>query len=119
VQRHLPLTGDKAQGYRWHRAPATHPHNAALQLWVETGAVGVAAGLTLLGLGAIAIRRMDRQAQAIALAATAALLVVAMLSYGLWQETWLGLIGGCVALIRLAALAPADGLEAGRSGATP
>lgn len=102
--RHLPLTDEQRDRYRFHKAPSTHAHNAALQIWVEFGAVGIAAGLALLGIGGAAIRRMDRHAQATALATAAALLVVGMLSFGLWQETWLGLIGVTVALLRLAAL---------------
>ena len=106
--RSLPLTDEQRARYRFHKAPSTHAHNAALQLWVEFGAVGIAAGLALLGIAAAAVRRMDRSAQATALATAAALLVIGMLSFGLWQETWLGLIGVTVALLRLAAL-PAAG----------
>ncbi|MEQ8818270.1 MAG: O-antigen ligase family protein [Thalassobaculum sp.] len=105
--RSLPLTDEQRARYRFHKAPSTHAHNAALQLWVEFGAVGIAAGLALLGIAAAAIRRLDRSAQATALATAAALLVIAMLSFGLWQETWLGLIGVTLALLRLAAL-PVD-----------
>lgn len=106
--RHLPMTDEQRARYRIHKAPSTHAHNAALQLWVEFGAIGVAAGLALLATGAAAIRRMDRRAQAVALATAAALLVIAMLSFGLWQETWLGMIAVTVLLVRLAAL-PAPG----------
>lgn len=112
--RSLPLTDEQRRRYRFHKAPSTHAHNAALQLWVEFGAVGIAAGLTLLGIAAVAIRRMNRPAQATALATTAALLVIGMLSFGLWQETWLGLIGVTVALIRLAALPAGPPPAAGR-----
>jgi len=102
--RQLPLSDEQRARYKFHKAPSTHAHNAALQIWVEFGAVGIAAALALLGIAAAAIRRMDRPAQATALAATAGLLVIGMLSFGVWQETWLGLIGVTVALIRLAAL---------------
>lgn len=102
--RYLPLTDEQRARYRFHKAPSTHAHNNALQVWVEFGAVGAAAALALLGIAAAAIRRMDRPGQATALATTAALLVIGMLSFGLWQETWLGVIGVTVALVRLAAL---------------
>lgn len=102
--KHLPLSDEQRDRYRFHKAPSTHAHNAALQIWVEFGAVGVAAGLALLGLGAMAVRRMDREAQAVALSTVAALLAIGMLSFGVWQETWLGLIGTTVTLLRLAAL---------------
>ncbi|MEQ8397442.1 O-antigen ligase family protein [Thalassobaculum sp.] len=101
--RHLPLSDEQRSRYRYHKAPATHAHNAALQIWVEFGAIGIAAGLALLGIGAGAIRRMDRNAQPVALATASALLVIAMVSFGLWQETWMGLIGVTVVVVRLAA----------------
>lgn len=102
--KHLPMTDAERDRYRVHKAPSTHGHNAAIQVWVEFGAVGIAAGLALLGIAARAIGRMDRTAQPVALAATAALLVIAMLSFGVWQETWLGMIAVTVLLMRLAAL---------------
>lgn len=102
--KHLPMTDEQRDRYRIHKAPSTHAHNAALQLRVEFGAVGVAAALTLLGIGAVAVRRMDRGARATALATASALLVIAMLSFGLWQETWLAMIGVTLAVLRLAAL---------------
>ena len=106
--KYLPLTDEQRDRYRFHKAPSTHAHDAALQVWVEFGAVGIAAGLALLGLGAVAISRMDKAAQATALGTASALLVVGMLSFGLWQETWLGLIGVTIALLRLAALPAAS-----------
>ncbi|GHD45360.1 hypothetical protein GCM10017083_13190 [Thalassobaculum fulvum] len=105
--KHLPLTAEQRARYRFHKAPSTHAHNAALQVWVEFGAIGIAAGLVLLGLGAVAISRLNKAAQAIALTTASALLVIGMLSFGLWQETWLGLIGVTIVLLRLAAL-PVD-----------
>lgn len=112
--KYLPLTDEQRDRYRFHKAPSTHAHDAALQVWVEFGAVGIAAGLALLGLGGVAISRMDKAGQATALTTASALLVIGMLSFGLWQETWLGLIGVTVALLRLAAL-PASPLPPGRS----
>lgn len=102
--KHLPLTDAQRDRYRFHKAPSPHGHNAAIQIWVEFGAVGIAAALALLAIAARAIARMDRDAQPAALAATAALLVVAMLSFGVWQETWLGMIAVTVVLVRLTAL---------------
>lgn len=113
--RHLPLSDEQRSRYRYHKAPATHAHNAALQIWVEFGAIGIVAGLALLGIGAGAIRRMDRNAQPIALATASALLVIAMVSFGLWQETWMGLIGVTVVVVRLAAQ-PAGTSRPGSAG---
>lgn len=69
-----------------------HPHNLALQVWLELGAVGavlMALLLAMLALGAPG---------AAACGAYAAGLVIAMLSYGAWQYWW-------VAAILLAAVA--------------
>lgn len=103
---HLPMSEEQRARYVFHKAPATHGHNAAIQLWVEFGAVGIAFGIAVLATGAAAIRRMDDRTRPVALATASALLVVAMLSFGVWQETWLGLIGVTIAMLRLAALPP-------------
>ena len=72
-----------------------HPHNIGLQLWLETGAVGVA--LALAALGALAFRAADwvekdpaRAAAVSGLVAVAA--VVGALSFGVWQEWWWALL---------------------------
>ena len=77
-----------------------HPHNGALQVWLELGAIGalIAAALAWL-LGAAAARAPSPPAAAGALASAA---VTAMLSFGAWQAWWLAamLLAGvaCVAL---------------------
>ena len=64
-----------------------HPHNGALQVWLELGAIGalIAAALAWL-LGAAAARAPSPPAAAGALASAA---VTAMLSFGAWQAWWL------------------------------
>jgi O-antigen ligase len=65
-----------------------HPHNGALQLWLELGLPGaVLGGAAVLLLGALA-RRSRRPGVACAMLASAG--VTAMLSFGLWQEWWVG-----------------------------
>jgi len=75
-----------------------HPHNGALQVWLELGAVGamLAAALAFL-LGGAAARAPHPGAAAGALASAA---VTAMLSFGAWQAWW-------VAAMLLAAAAAA------------
>ncbi|MEN0074817.1 MAG: O-antigen ligase family protein [Paracraurococcus sp.] len=65
-----------------------HPHNGALQLWLELGLPGalLGAGLALL-LGRAAARSAR---PAVATAVLAAASVTAMLSFGAWQEWWVG-----------------------------
>ncbi len=67
-----------------------HPHDAALQIWLELGALGAAAAC--FGLVAAAGRafmartgRLDAAATSAAFAAAA---IVAGLSFGIWQEWW-------------------------------
>lgn len=91
------------EGVRAQRLPL-HPHNAPLQIWLELGAVGalLAAGL-LLWLG--------WHGAALHAPAAAGLLasggVVGMLSYGVWQAWWIGVLlllaVGLTALARLRA----------------
>jgi O-antigen ligase len=69
-----------------------HPHNAALQVWLELGAVGVLPFVALLALlwYRIAGAAWPRLYAAAAAGSLAAALTVAFLSYGVWQEWWLG-----------------------------
>ena len=65
-----------------------HPHNGALQLWLELGAPGALLGAMfafLLGRAAAHAARPE-----VATAALAAGAVTAMLSFGTWQEWWVG-----------------------------
>lgn len=83
-----------------------HPHNTPLQIWLELGAPG--AILTALGLITMVVSagRWERRSAASALAAFAAAWVVALLSYGVWQQWWLcGLI---FALMLCRAASPAE-----------
>jgi O-antigen ligase len=65
-----------------------HPHNGALQIWLELGALGalvVAMFAFLLGRAAARAARPE-----VATATLAAGAVTAMLSFGAWQEWWVG-----------------------------
>ncbi len=67
-----------------------HPHNAALQWWLELGMPGALLGAALVVViaRAIAASRWNRVEYAAAQALFAAGLVVSMLSYGIWQFWW-------------------------------
>jgi len=62
-----------------------HPHNAALQFWIEFGVLGAIA----CAIGWINWAQKSRSAPALALMAMTG--TVGFLSYGLWQGAWLGL----------------------------
>ena len=77
-----------------------HTHNAQLQLWLELGAIGAAlAGVFFcwLAYGVVRISERSRGEGAMAAGALVAYLVIGALSFGVWQEWWIGL--GALTLI--------------------
>jgi O-antigen ligase len=72
-----------------------HPHDAALQVWLELGAPGAVLFAMLLGLlwlrlGAAPWPRLYAAAAGGSLAGA---LAVALVGWGIWQEWWLGTLG--------------------------
>jgi len=69
-----------------------HPHNVALQIWLELGVPGVALFVVLVGGLWLALGRVPwpRLYAAAAGGSLAAAFTVALGSYGLWQEWWIG-----------------------------
>jgi O-antigen ligase len=85
-----------------------HTHNAAIQIWLELGAVGAAITVLFwlwLGGRIDAIEARDRPLAAAAAACASAYLTIGALSFGVWQEWWLGL--GALSVAAIAALAAA------------
>lgn len=77
-----------------------HTHNAQLQLWLELGAIGAAlAGVFFcwLAYGVARTSERSRGEAAMAAGALVSYLVIGALSFGVWQEWWLGL--GALTLI--------------------
>lgn len=116
-----PLLGWGMDASRmWPNLIPLHPHNAALQVWLELGAVGVAIVTLFWAWLWDRIARLceaDRGAGAAAAAVAVAYLVIGALSFGVWQEWWLGL--GALSIVFCRALArgregvahdPAEGL---------
>lgn len=71
-----------------------HTHNAAMQLWLELGAVGAAlagAFFAWVLYCIVACTEQNRRDGAMAAAAAASYLVIGGLSFGVWQEWWLAL----------------------------
>lgn len=74
-----------------------HPHNAALQIWLELGLIGaIAAAAAILALG----RRIrgDRFTRAALAATLLAAFTVGSVGYGIWQGWWMGALWILVAL---------------------
>ena len=66
-----------------------HPHNAALQWRLELGVPGVILGAALIYMLFGAARRYERHSdRAIAVGMIVSGMVIALLSYGIWQSWW-------------------------------
>ena len=87
---------------------ALHPHNAALQVWLELGLVGAFA---LAALVAMAFRVVATLPPGMPIAGGAAALVSALttaaLSYGIWQNWWIAVLALMAMTIRSALPVPA------------
>jgi len=80
-----------------------HPHNAALQVWLELGAPGAALFGALVGWIAASLAVLARVQPSQAAAGAGALtayLMIGALSFGVWQEWWVAL--GCLTVASLA-----------------
>jgi O-antigen ligase len=75
-----------------------HPHDDALQLWLELGAIGavLAAAFWWIAINRLQRERSDPAAAAVA-ASVAIYLLFGALNFGVWQDWWLSL-GGLVAM---------------------
>lgn len=67
-----------------------HPHNIPLHLWLDLGALGALTGAALAWLMGAAVARARPLPGATG--AFGAAIVVGLLSYGAWQEWWIGLL---------------------------
>ena len=84
----VPSLGYELFEADWDIIPS-HPHNVALQIWLELGLVGVLLALALLLSVWRLLGRLVGFDQASAVALLVASLVVASVSYGIWQSKWL------------------------------
>jgi O-antigen ligase len=76
-----------------------HPHDAALQVWMELGLIGAVAAAIVWASIFSGLSRPKRTPAAAAAAATATVyLAFGAVSFGVWQEWWLGL-GALSALV--------------------
>jgi O-antigen ligase len=89
-----------------------HPHNAALQVWLELGAPGAALFALIVAIFWSAVSRVEWPPlfAAAAGAGLAIALVGCFTTYGIWQEWWLGTLSFSLFLVlvmgRLSACAP-------------
>jgi O-antigen ligase len=69
-----------------------HPHNGALQVWLELGLPGAVAAATFWGLSLMRLSRRQPDLEMAGVAGSAAaFLLFSWVNYGLWQQWWLAL----------------------------
>ena len=78
-----------------------HPHNGALQVWLELGLPGAVLAAALAASVFLAAGRRTPHAAAAACAACAGYLVIGSLSYGVWQTWWVAVAWILTVFIRL------------------
>jgi O-antigen ligase len=108
-----PLLGLGLEGLRLARPDATiggysganHPHNAALQIRVEFGMLGLAVATAILIATCRRIGRLAPHDRRLPITLVASLGTVALTSHGLWQSWWIGTIAVLAAFSR-AVLSP-------------
>jgi O-antigen ligase len=129
AQRLLPLSWSQRVGYWLHAlermgehpwrgwgleasrafSPAIqlHPHNGAMQAWLELGVLGAGA---LALTWAFVFRRLARDNRDLATCAAAGSAAVylffGVVSFGLWQEWWLALAVLVAVVVALAEISP-------------
>lgn len=84
-----PGNGQRTPAY--HQVLPLHPHSAVLQWWLELGLPGVAVFFLVIAaaLAALFAKCSDGPARAAGLGTILSGLVIANLSYGIWQSWWL------------------------------
>lgn len=88
---HRPIAPERLAKAELMTKPEPHPHNAGLQLWVETGGIGVVLGIAFLAAVAWRIGRLPRALRPWATAVLAVGLLPGLVSFGLWQATYLAM----------------------------
>ena len=93
VTRYLVIPPELLDQYKYHVTATTHPHNAAIQLWLELGAIGVIIFSLVLWFAIQPLRRISSSCLFIVSATAVGVIFTSLVSFGFWQETWLGIIG--------------------------
>jgi O-antigen ligase len=94
-------------GTRYHLAPGVHSHNAYLQVWYETGAVGA---VILLGLGLIVLRALSgfpAPTQPYLVATFAACALVVATAFAIWAPWFIASLAMTAIFAGLGAALPA------------
>lgn len=90
--RNLAVSEVQRDRFRIMTKVDSHPHNGPLQLWLELGLLGVLPFLALYVVAVEACLRFPARQVPWALGGVAAATVPLMVSFGLWQVTWLSML---------------------------
>ena len=77
-----------------------HPHDAAMQIWAELGAVGAALAVAILLLVLRGIAALPKAGMVPALALMAGTAIVALVGHGAWQGWWAASVGAAIVWLR-------------------
>ncbi len=84
----LPITSEELSHYLREHGEGIYPHNQWLELWVETGAVGLLLMLVLVLAVLWRIRWLDAAMQPFAYAAFSLALMVSLTSFEITTDSW-------------------------------
>lgn len=96
-----PIKAEELSGYIYVTGPGTYPHNQWIELWVETGAVGVAIGLAFALLILHRIRSMPAGLRPYGYAAFAAAMAVSCINFNIATDSWWAALAACGALFAM------------------
>ena len=104
VTRYLPTFHERVDAYDIVSRLYMHGHNNFLEIWSNIGVLGVAAAVALVWMAINGIRRLDHTAiRAFLLAGLAIVILVAFVSFGAWQTSWLAALVLVTVIYRLCA----------------
>jgi len=95
----LTIRPEELQTYVWAKV-SNYPHNQFLQMWVETGALGVVLTLASLLMAFLAIRRLSVQIRPFAYASYASALIVAFADFEFTTDSWWAALAAMVLLFK-------------------
>ncbi len=98
----VPIRPSEQSGFAFVDPHGVYPHNQLLQLWLETGAAGVAVGMAFVLLVLWRISRLPPRLLPFACAAYAAALSVSASSFELTTDSWWAALALTAVLLRLA-----------------
>jgi O-antigen ligase len=96
----LPISAEELSHYVREHGQGIYPHNQWLELWVETGVLGVALALGFVLLVLSRIQRMAQPAQAFALTSVFLALMVSLTSFEITTDSWWAALAACTFLFR-------------------